>query len=100
METHFLKKVMSCLCQTAGTIVDQETTKLLNEIENIGQNQYDDFVEKSLFAFFSPIKKNKVILFGSPSERGKNTKIEKRFLKNDVSLFSQLYIASQVRESD
>ena len=101
----FLEESKELLVLDSRNIVDSETARLVSEIEKIGQKQYDDFVDKQVMnggeAVFSPIRKNKFVLFGSSTEReGKNAKVEKRFLKNDVSLFSQLYITSQVRESD
>ena len=80
----FLEESKELLVLDSRNIVDSETARLVSEIEKIGQKQYDDFVEKRVMnggeAFFSPIRKNKFVLFGSSTEReGKNAKVENVF---------------------
>ena len=58
----------------------------------------DRLVERST-PISEPIKKNKLLLFSRPPPHTKsNTSLQISSLKNDVSLFSRLYIACQLRD--
>ena len=77
----FLEESKELLLLGSRNIVDSGRSRLVSEVETIGQKQYDDFVEKGVIngrdAFFAPIKKNKFKLFGSYLERdGKDTKFD------------------------
>ena len=100
----FLKESKELLVLDSRSIVDSETARLVSEIEKIGQKQYGDFVEKRILnggeAFFSPIRKINSSCLVLPQREKERMRKLNFFLKNDVSLFSQLYIASQVRKSD
>ena len=69
----------------------------------MGQEQYDIYVGERLVnqtkSVWEPIKKNNLALFSRPPIREK-TKSQLASLKNDCSLFSRLYVASQVRNGN
>ena len=71
------------------------------QIEKLGQEQYCAYINERLvnqnLPVSDPIKKNGLPLFGRPQVKEKNkTQQQLTSLKNDRSLFSRLYVASQV----
>jgi hypothetical protein len=89
----------SCDC------ADPSVAESLCNLEKTGKQQYEAFVEDVLVkrtkSISDTIKKNKLSLFkqprnSNPSKQGKQIAA----LKNDVSIFSQLYIALQTRQGD
>ena len=77
----------------------------LRPIKSLGQEQYDTYVTERLVNQTNPItdsmKRNNLPLFSRPPVREKSrAQLQLSSLKNDCSLFSRLYIASQVRSGD
>eukprot|EP00745_Piridium_sociabile_P022177 TRINITY_DN34414_c0_g1_i3.p1 TRINITY_DN34414_c0_g1~~TRINITY_DN34414_c0_g1_i3.p1 ORF type:complete len:260 (-),score=47.01 TRINITY_DN34414_c0_g1_i3:371-1150(-) len=68
-----------------------------------GKQQYDSYRESVLVqgttSIHDPIKRNSFRLFRCPTQKYRRSD-KSRELKEDVSLFSHLYIAAQSRESD
>ena len=86
-------------------IMPQEVVQTINSVLDIGQQQYDSFVEERFVTrskpVSEPIRKNKLPCFSKPETKGKNVlKANMTALKNDCSLFSRLYIACQTRDGD
>ncbi|KAG0717130.1 hypothetical protein GWK47_008210 [Chionoecetes opilio] len=74
-------------------------------MEKLGLVQYETYVEERLVnqtvPITDPIKRNNLHLFSRPPVREKSRKqLQMSSLKNDCSLFSRLYIASQIRHGD
>ena len=77
----------------------------VRQIEKLGEEQYDAYVKEWLFSqtkpISDPIKKNNLPLFSRPPVREKRkSRLLVTSLRNDRFLFSQLYIASQVRNGN
>ena len=86
-------------------IADPAVTDTVRRIEKIGEEQYETFVKERLVnqtkPISDPIKKNNLPLFSRPPVREKTkSQLQLTSLKNDCSLFSRLYIASQVRNGN
>ena len=84
-------------------IVDKSVEESVRNAERLGKEQYMNFVKSRLIEGTIPIsdtiKKNKLPLFNyKPTEPAKQNKMTA--LKNDVNLFSQLYIGTQSRDGD
>lgn len=83
-------------------LADAAVIDTVNQIEKLGQDQYDTYVNECLVnqtkAIKDPIKRNKLALFTRPQVQEKSKSQQQlSSLKNDCSLFSRLYIASQIR---
>ena len=86
-------------------IADAAPADTLDQIEKLGLDQYETYVSERLVnqmvPITDPIKRNNLHLFSRPSVRQKSSKeLQLSSLKNNCSLFSRLYIASQIRNSD
>ena len=101
----FLERSNDLLVLDTRDIVDFSATRAVREIENLGRMQYETFVHQRLetgsVSIYEPIKRNSLAIF----KHLKNSLHHKRdskiaSLRSDVSLFSSLYIACQVRESN
>ena len=86
-------------------IADAAVIDTVRQIEKLGEEQYDAYVKERLISqtkpISDPIKKNNLPLFSRPPVREK-TKLQLQVtsLRNYCSLFSRLYIASQVRNGN
>ena len=86
-------------------ILSQCVADSIEKIERLGTEQFNTFIEERLVknetAISAPISRNSLLLFKSKSKAGVSKDKQKVLeLKNDCSLFSRLYIASQMRESN
>lgn len=86
-------------------IADVAVVESLNQIEKLGQDQYDTYVSERLVNHTKPITdlipRNNILLFSRPPVREKSKSQQQlSSLKNDCSLFSRLYIASQMRDGN
>jgi hypothetical protein len=86
-------------------LADPAVINTLRQIEKLGQEQYDTYVNERLVnqtkPITDPIKRNNLPLFSRPPVREKSkTQLQVSSLKNDCSLFSRLFIASQIRDGD
>ena len=86
-------------------IADPAVIDTLRQIKSLGQEQYDTYVNERLVSqtkpITDPIKRNNLPLFNRPPVREKSrAQLQRSSLKNDCSLFSRLYTASQIRSGD
>ena len=85
-------------------LADPAVIDTLRQIKSLGQEQYDTYVNDSLVnqtkPFTDPIKRNNLPLFSRPPVREKLKAQLQLSSKNDCSLVSMLYIASQKRNGD
>ena len=86
-------------------IADASVTETMNTIEELGKRKFDEFVTQRIDSrtqmLSDPIKRNKLTLIGTPPKKLKTNLASKvSDLKQDCSLFSRLYIASQSREGN
>ena len=84
---------------------DKTVADGIQTIENIGHKQYDAYVRERLIdevrPISDPIKRNNIPLFTTTPRRVKFiSQRQVSSLKNDCSLFSRLYLASQIRNGD
>jgi len=101
----FCESSTQLLSLQSKIIVNESAASVVNNIFEIGSQQYSDFVQDRLITnrvpIQAPIHRNKFKLFSAASPVRKLA-IKDRLcsLKNDCALFSRLYIASQTRGSD
>ena len=86
-----------------GDIVDRSVIQTLNNIYEIGTEQYNTFVRERITNRFrplsDPIKRNKFQAILMPRVKARSTVLTQvSSLKQDFSLFARFYIASQSRE--
>ena len=80
--------------------------KTVNEVEELGYRQAKQFTKERLvekvMQVDDTVKKNNLpfISFENTSSSKKSSKCKKKLMQNDVKLFAQLYIATQVRGGD
>lgn len=105
MGNPFLEESKDLLRLDTRDIVDESVASSICQAEETGKKQFQDFVINRLnegsTPLAEPIKKNKLLLFIRPPPREKSkSSLQALSLKNDVSLFSRLYIACQSRDGD
>ncbi|CAC5382291.1 unnamed protein product [Mytilus coruscus] len=105
MGNPFLEESEDLLVLDTGDIVDPKVANTVRNIEQIGNDKYHEYVrerlDKRTTPLSDPIKQNKLHLFSRQELRSESK--EKRqisSLKQNCSLFSQLYVSCQVRDSD
>jgi hypothetical protein len=86
-------------------IADQAVVNTLYNIEKLGQDEYNNFVNQRLISksvsIHEPIKRHNLPLFRkNPTREKSRTQQQLSSLKNDCSLFSRLYVACQIRDGD
>ena len=101
----FIEDSQDLLVLDSRNIASDAVKHTINIIEKSGEQQYKQFVEERLVkkekSLSDPIPRNKHTTFSStPSKKVSSSQQEIKSLKNSVQLFSQLYIASQVRSGD
>lgn len=105
MGNPFLDDCSELLALDIRNIKDDTVVSTVRSIEALGKQQYSDFHKAVITdrnkSNFEPIKKISFSLFKSPS-RKKSTKQSAKIsmLKDDVALFSRLYIMMQHRDGD
>lgn len=105
MGNPFCEDSKDLLVLDSRDVADPAVINTLHQIEKLGQEQYDTYVNERLVhqikPITDPIKRNNLPLFSRPPVREKSrTKLQVLSLKNDCSLFSRLFIASQTRDGD
>ena len=82
-------------------VFDESVVSTIHSIEAVGKKQYARYHKSVIVDRTNSIKKNKLALFRCPKPKAK-TKQTKAFatLKDNVELFSRLYIVAQSRGSD
>ncbi len=85
-------------------VMSKEVVNTVQNVEQIGKEQYKKFVEKSLQnspeQFYDTISKNNLPLFKSSSKKRSQVQHKIKTMKNDIQLFSRMYIACQNRNGD
>ncbi|CAC5382302.1 unnamed protein product [Mytilus coruscus] len=86
-------------------IVDPKVANTVKNIEQIRNDKYHEYVRKRLnkttTPLSDPIKQNKLHLFSRQELRSESKEIRQiSSIKQECSLFSQLYVSCQVRDSD
>ena len=85
-------------------VMDDSVVTTVRTITTLGTEQYNQYykdVTDCKKSIYTPIKKNKLPLFRCPRPKSQKQRVEGMdLLKNDVSLFSRLYIVMQHRDSD
>jgi len=105
MGNPFCENTVDLLTLDSRDLSDPAVSNSLRQIEKLGQQQYDTYVNERLInqtkSIADPIKRNNLPLFSRPPvfERSRAQQ-QVASLKNDCSLFSRLYIASQIRDGD
>ena len=84
-------------------IADKSVVNTVKSIEKVGTESYSNYVNERIIShtrqFNEPIKRNKLPLLSTIfNKKPTKSDIKLSGLKNDVSLFSRLFIACQVRE--
>ena len=81
-------------------IMSKDVVNTVQGIVNLGQQQYNDFIDKRFLkgekSISEPIKRNKLALFSNQKPRSiKQSSLG--VLKSDLALFARLYMACQTR---
>ena len=105
MGNPFTEDSSDLLALDSRDIADPAVIDTVRQIEKLGEEQYDAYVKERLISqtkpISDPIKKNNLPLFSRPPVREKTkSQLQVTSLRNDCSLFSRLYIASQVRNGN
>ena len=101
----FLESSSDLLVLDTRDITDETVVDAVNNVEELGLEQYNTFVKERLVErtkqLSDTIKKNMLCLFHTPKRRQK-TKAQEAMaeIKNDRNLFSRLYVACQVRDGN
>ena len=102
MRNPFTENSSDLLVLDSRDLADPAVINTVRKIEKLGQEQYDTYVIDRLVnqtkPISAPIKKNNLPLFNRlPIREKTKSQLQLTSLKNDCSLFSRLYVASQVR---
>ena len=85
-------------------IASEKVIATVKEIEKVGLQQFHSFVEERLIkkekGVMDVIKRNKLALFSNPQKPPSKEKQGVVSLKQNCSLFSQLYVSCQVRQGN
>ena len=105
MGNPFAETSKDLLVLDSRDLADPAVVDTMRQIKSLGQEQYDTYVNERLVnqtkPITVPIKRNNLPLFSRPPVREKSkAQLQLSLLKNDCSLFSRLYIASQIRNGD
>ena len=105
MGNPFLEGTQDLLRLDTMYVMDPAVMSAICSAEKRAVEQYQTFVAERLqdqsTKISDPIKKNKLLLFSRPPTIKKSrAKLQVSSLKNDVSLFSRLYIACQSRDGN
>ena len=105
MRNPFCDDSKDLLVLDSRDLADPEVINIVRQIEILGQQQYDTYVNERLVnqtkPITDPIKWKNLPLFSRPPVREKSwSQLQVSSLKNDCFLFSRLFIASQTRDGD
>ena len=105
MVNPFAENSKDLLVLDSRDLADLTVIDMLRQAKSLGQEEYDTYVNERLVnqtkLITDPIKRNKLPLFSRPPVReNSRAQLQLSSLKNDCSLFSRLYIASQIRSGD
>lgn len=97
----FTENSSELLTLDTKVIMSQDSVKQLKMAATEGQVKYRKFLEGQNISFYDPIKKTKLQLFQLQKPSKSSTLKQKvQSMKDDVSLFSRMYIACQNRGGD
>ena len=105
MGNPFSESSSDLLVLDSRNIADTAVADVVRQIKKLGHDQYQAYVEERLVnqtkPITNPLKRNNLPLFRPPPIKAKSSKqLQLSTLKNNCSLFSRLYIASQVCSGD
>ena len=105
MSNPFLDDTPELLMLDTGNVIDESLVKTVRTIESVGRDQYSKYhktvISDRTRSIHDPIKKNSLPLFRCPTHKTKTKQAGQiSMLKDDVALFSRLYIVMQHREGD
>ena len=105
MGNPFSENSSDLLVLDSRDIADAVVADTLDHIEKLGLDQYETYISERLVnqmvPITDPIKRNNFYLFSRPPVRQKSRKeLQLSSLRNNCSLISGLYIASQIRNGD
>ena len=105
MGNPFSENSSDLLVLDSRNIAEAAVADTFDHIETLGHDQYETYASERLvnqmIPITDPIKRNNLHLFSRPPVRQKSSKaLQLSSLKNNCSLFSRLYIASQIRNGD
>ena len=85
-------------------VMDESNTENLFKVEAAGQQQFKDYWESRIIHHKIPVSntitKNKFHIFTKPKKDLSKTQKQLKSMKNNVGLFSRLFIACQTRNDD
>ena len=101
----FLEKLTDLLVLDTRNVADDNVICTVKSTEDLGKKQFNEFLQNRLntqvYSLYDPIKKNKLPLFTKASVKKTSTqKVEITTLKKNCQLFSQLYVACQIRNGN
>ena len=105
MGNPFLEESGDLLVLDSKNLADVAVIQTVRTVEKLGQDQYESFINQRIKSrdksIFHPISRNQLPLFSNQKPREvTKSKLQLEAVKNECSLFSKLYIASQVRDSN
>lgn len=101
----FLDDGDELLALDTRNILNESVVNTVRTVQSLGKDQYTkyckDVITDRTCSIHEPIKKNSLPLFSRPHPKSKTKQVGKiSLLKNDIALFSHLYIVMQHRTSD
>ena len=101
----FLDKSDELLALDTRNVLNESVVNTVQTAYSLGKDQYANYYKEVIIdltrSIHEPIKKNSLPLFSCPQPKSKTKQAGKiSLLKNDVALFSHLYIVLQHRVSD
>lgn len=105
MGNPFLDDTPELLSLDKRHVVDECVADSVRSIEALGQEKFKEYQESVILnctkSIHDPIEKNSLALFKRPKPKSKTKHTKKvAMLKDDVSLFSRLYIVAKHRDCD
>ena len=105
MGNPFLEHSQELIALDTAIIMDESVVETVRTIESLGKEQFKSFYKDVLLdcttSIHNAIKKNNLSLFKCPKPKSKSKQAKAiENLKNDVSLFSRLYIVAKNRDCD
>eukprot|EP00745_Piridium_sociabile_P012394 TRINITY_DN190_c0_g1_i6.p1 TRINITY_DN190_c0_g1~~TRINITY_DN190_c0_g1_i6.p1 ORF type:complete len:743 (+),score=169.21 TRINITY_DN190_c0_g1_i6:247-2475(+) len=104
MSNPFLEEGSELIALDTRRVIGESVANTVQTIEEVGQAQYDSYNEAIITerrkSIHEPVKRNSLPLFRSSSKGKRKQSDGVSLLKDDVSLFSRLYIVAQNRDTD
>ncbi len=105
MGNPFTEESDELLTLDMANVMDESVVETVRTVEAVGKKQFQTYYKSVLVdctsSIHEPIKKNNLSLFERPKPKSKSKQSKAvKNLKNDVSLFSRLYIVAKNRDCD